>query len=545
MKVDSHYYCIGVLASKAGFSKKDSLLIAYASAYVDFEIRKKAIEIGVGNHDFPEEKLMPIVTQKVSLSSFDKTEQMLVYFPFHFMPSKTFLSYSETDFKARPFHENDTTQNLFERLLDSFKDDPDLEYSLIKLGIVMHCIADTYSHQRFSGRHHEENKVTDLKVSYDYGEEYEEFDFTIAPQIGHAETESIADNPVCYWKSKERGIVKNPDDFKRAFKTIYDLMIQAKNKIEHIYKPSDYKVPGCFNGFETLLFNVVFCKNNPKAINDEDEKIKLWVETFEGIFKTTDITHYFKANDWWNDVLALDESNKQDPAYHRNGYEEDLRKRRLKYFKMIKIKETNWYKFTEAAKEIRKITLKYLCQAKMEKCNSAKDITNILNKMINARSQQELEDHSPSDDDKLQSQTVETGSIDEGRSEVTDINWANPLENKEMKKIIKDLKGKKQVKHWISVVRIIDDLKSTKDIKNFYQLIEKGNDDQLKLFSDFVNLINIMEFMKDGETPNAEIYHDINALDSENDKYLKELASLDDEDDLDMANLDEEEYVTV
>ena len=120
MKVDSHYYCIAVLAYNAGFSKEDALLIAYASAYVDFEIRKKEIEIGGAGHEFPEEKILPIVTQKVSLSSFDKTEQMLVYLPFHFIPSKTSLSYTNTDFKAKPFHENDTAQNLFEETIKNF-----------------------------------------------------------------------------------------------------------------------------------------------------------------------------------------------------------------------------------------------------------------------------------------------------------------------------------------------------------------------------------------------------------------------------------------
>lgn len=34
MKQDFHFYCIGVLANAAGFSKEEALTIAYSSQYV-------------------------------------------------------------------------------------------------------------------------------------------------------------------------------------------------------------------------------------------------------------------------------------------------------------------------------------------------------------------------------------------------------------------------------------------------------------------------------------------------------------------------------
>lgn len=534
MKVDSHYYCIGVLAQNAGFSKEDALLIAHASAYVDFEILKRPIEIGNGDNDFPEETIMPIVTQKVSMSSFNKIEQMLVYLPFHFIPSKTSLSYSVIDFKAKPFQENDTAQNLFEEVIDSFKQDNDKEYSLIKLGVTMHCIADTYSHQRFSGRHNAENRVSNLKVSYNYGETFEDYNFSIAPQIGHAETSSIADNPVCYWKSEERDLIKNPDDFELAFETIYDLLIQSKKAIQQIYKASNYAEEKSFKEIKTSLFDVVFCKKNADAMKDENIKMKLWVDNYPGLFEGNS----FKAGLWWNQVLKLDESKNRNPAY-RNGttYSLHIQERVLKYFRIDKIKKTKWYKFSEAAKEIRHINLKFLCLAKLHECDSAKNIKYIIDNILKC-----LDKSNQSLSNGIEEKDLKVGTIaDNGNN----LDFNKPLDNNEIKRMVKNLKGNKQVKDWITTIKIVDDFQHTKGIKNFYHLIEKGSSDQLKIFYDYINLINIMEYMKDGETPNAEIYRDVDGFDSENGQYVLNLAKLDDKDDLDISILEKEDYIKV
>ena len=148
MQKDFHYYCIGVLAKAAGFDKGDALTIAYASQYVDDSTESDPVRVGDLMFD-------PVRTAHIGLKAFDWAIQKRVFIPFHFIPPNpirapqdTFVTAPNSPFAQRILQEACQEQLELRRLC--------------RIGVALHTLADTWSHQGFSGREHKENDVESI-----------------------------------------------------------------------------------------------------------------------------------------------------------------------------------------------------------------------------------------------------------------------------------------------------------------------------------------------------------------------------------------------
>ncbi len=159
MQVDMHYCATAVLARAAGFDEDDALVVGFAAQYVDDALDGR--DILVGGRPFS-----PLSTANDLgryLKSQDPQVWHKVYIPFHFLPPDPAQG-PAGDFLTQP------RGRLVEGLLaDVARDQPlgqphDRLYGLCRLGVALHTVADTWSHQGFSGRWHDENDVREVRV---------------------------------------------------------------------------------------------------------------------------------------------------------------------------------------------------------------------------------------------------------------------------------------------------------------------------------------------------------------------------------------------
>ena len=273
MKRDAHYYATLALCRACGFNKDSSLVIAYACQFVD-DARINLIYI-----DNPEMEIeYDIVDNKPAFSNMATCQS---YFWFNTVDSEAMVK------KTCAFHfgpgcdGEDFTQRLRCKeespLIIDILNDALLEDDIIKLGIVLHVYADTFSHQGFSGvlskintvkkweaktkvylglinnviyvlKHHSQNKYDDLLNR-------------IIPAYGHGQAMDLPDLPYLVWsyeyddcasgcyKAEE---VDNKVRFHRAFSGI-SKHLKAYLNMYSKYADSNQK----FENFDMLMDTLV------------------------------------------------------------------------------------------------------------------------------------------------------------------------------------------------------------------------------------------------------------------------------------------------
>ncbi len=216
MEKDFHYYMAFAIAKLAGLEKPE--IVAYASQFVDdnnegqFSVDGEEVsfpdrlEVGSGYY-------YPVMTQSLSPKSLDIYVQRYVYVPFHFLPgdSSKKINGNTNPLSVTPYSPN--ANAVLASALDS--KDP------YRIGIALHTVADTWSHQDFTGLREEWNAV------YPW---YNVFK-SLVPNIGHAEAghspDVISEPWIDYRIGKE--LVDNKWRAFQAAGTIY-VAVQAHTK---------------------------------------------------------------------------------------------------------------------------------------------------------------------------------------------------------------------------------------------------------------------------------------------------------------------------
>ena len=225
MDKDMHYYGIGFLARAAGFTKQHALTIAYASQYVDNSTEGEPIK--VGNIFFD-----PVRSAHYGLKVFDWAVQKRVYIPFHFIPTHPF------DQAARTYSFVTERNSQFANMVfrEACRKTSDELFRLIRIGIALHTLADSWTHQGFSGREDLINDVESIQLFRDGSWKYlflENIYLDILPQVGHAQAGYYPDYPFFRWKYTRAATDKevernNLKEFLHAAKTIHRLLVAVK-----------------------------------------------------------------------------------------------------------------------------------------------------------------------------------------------------------------------------------------------------------------------------------------------------------------------------
>ncbi len=226
MEQDMHYYGIGFLARAAGIPKETAHRIAYASQYVDDSTESVAIRVGGGSFD-------TVRTAHLGFEAWSPTVHKTVYVPFHFLPSKpitrlgdSYVTKADSEFARlvlkRALREKDVTDRI------------------IAVGIAMHTYADTFSHEGFTGRDDDENRIRKL-ARWEDGE-WRSADFSnlignLTKGVGHMLAFNYPDLPWLRWRYERRSSPgmrerNNPTAYLKALKAIHEFFTGMPEAVE-------------------------------------------------------------------------------------------------------------------------------------------------------------------------------------------------------------------------------------------------------------------------------------------------------------------------
>jgi len=330
MQKDFHYYCVAVLAKAAGFNKKDSLIIAYASQYVDDSTESELIRLKIPGADL---KFDPVRTAYAGLDlvgSLSWSAQKRVYIPFHFIPP---LPFSPKESNAFSFvtqpaadEQNGEKKSFAELLLEEAAGESRRKRwrRLCRIGVALHTYADTWAHQRFSGRHNrEENDVENICVwaNDDYKHlKLENLILDALPQIGHAEAGYFPDLAFQKWKYDSRQSPPtmerdNVELFLQAAQAIYDALLPMKKTRPDEPIPWKKIAPDIRQLFEgkpvikvETADRLTMRAYRHYHATDLEGRCKKWQEKFSHLFQPYPAGHSYSYNHlkWRRDALKGD-----------------------------------------------------------------------------------------------------------------------------------------------------------------------------------------------------------------------------------------------
>jgi hypothetical protein len=274
-----HYYCIRVLAEKAGFSAEHAQTIAYASQYTDdaTEHGKMTITGIPSTYNYPRlsgNTFDPICTAHSAKSWLRRIwkwarfylkpdVQRKILMSFHFLPPEALSSNQQEHFDFVT-QSNSTLSNIVVdnaiKALSEFANSNNT-YGLIKLGIALHTYADTWAHAGFSGRHSSmENDIKEIKIkrkkTFQSVNPLENLISYAAPDVGHAEASTIPDRTENNWKTKysnKNGIIQrdNPHEFLNAAAAIYSILITVSPNANECWDNLSTKIEPCLRKYAT------------------------------------------------------------------------------------------------------------------------------------------------------------------------------------------------------------------------------------------------------------------------------------------------------
>jgi len=243
LKRDAHYYATLALCRACGFNKESAYLIAYASQFVDdakinlmfIDNPKAEIEYNIVDNQ-PAFTDMATCHTYFWLKALNCKEMEKNTCAFHFVPG---CGGNNPTQKLRCKEESPLILDILNDVL--------LEDDLIKLGIVLHAYADTFSHQGFGGFIDKINYIKNCKAKtegylglvdsivylFEYFSQYEDESLLnrIVPAYGHGQAMDFPDIPYLEWSYEydesedSSGCYKEVDvnnkvRFKRAFRGI-------------------------------------------------------------------------------------------------------------------------------------------------------------------------------------------------------------------------------------------------------------------------------------------------------------------------------------
>lgn len=266
MQKDFHFYVTYALAKKAGYSEGDAATIAWADEYTDRQT---------------DEDIYEVQTQCPKVDRWDDPQiQFTVLVPFHFIPGDD----GEWPWK--------TTQNSprVQKLVKAAEESQDL----CRLGITLHALQDTFSHQGFSGWREKRNSC--------YPWYYLK---SLLPNVGHTEMLAMPDMVDRVWHDPRTN--EKIDNRRRALaaaEATYKSLLRArgngasattwtslKQKLRAVFKLEDYNTRKSELRKLSDNPNIDYVKTNKKIgkrkkaafVRAASAHLSATVSTFEGL----------------------------------------------------------------------------------------------------------------------------------------------------------------------------------------------------------------------------------------------------------------------
>lgn len=293
MQTDSHFYVTYILCRWAGLDHNNSYKTAYASQYVDDACLCKLLKFSDG-FIFKPECTAHTTTNYNQLSSYDNVN---VLTPFHFFPD------INTNM-VLPFGMNDNLKDLvFNTTLELGID------KYIYLGMLLHIIADTYSHQEFYGFRCNDNQIEVVRsgIKNKLKSLCYKFKMFVSRQVpvGHAAAFDLPDIPGLKWaykRNKKIYLVDNEEKYNRAYQNIYTVICSyIKTQL------GSSPLPPKDLSYVAIMFEIML--EGMTEYSTEDERCTKWKELIKGDFGI-DIS--YDKNLWFKEATAIKETKTLD-----------------------------------------------------------------------------------------------------------------------------------------------------------------------------------------------------------------------------------------
>ena len=356
MKTDAHYYAILAFCRACGFKKDNARTIAYASEYVDhadinlvfFEDAAITIE-----HDIVEKQPafinMSTCQSYFNIETFSYEAMINNTCAFHFVPGcegKSFM---------RKLQCKEASPVILQLLNEALSDD-----NLIKLGIILHAYADSFSHQGFSGMlskvNHIRNCTAMTKVYVGFaerilkvlkrltGNNYDNYFDHIVPAYGHSQALDFPDLPYLKWSYEFDGSddydgsyqhfeIDNRERYRKAFINIKKILDS------YLEKHPEYLDPTLkFKNFDALTRTLILADHDQKRVYH-------WKRTMidQNLFNRDDLSALIYENDTWlKEAFANYDPNVFNNLEVKNAQLAD------------NFSKSNWYQFYLSVKWYKK-----------------------------------------------------------------------------------------------------------------------------------------------------------------------------------------------
>lgn len=354
MKIDAHYYGILAFSRACGFTKEAAGTLAYASQYVDdakinhMVLKRKPDGVEPETIDGkPAFYNMATCHSYTKIDTFNYDSMTGNTCAFHFVPGCEGKSFTR---KLRCKEKSP----IIEGILSEAKKSNDL----VKLGMVLHAYADTFSHAGFSGMLSKVNSIEELQATLSTplipshllkkwvmqirtsktGETMDRLLHSIVPSYGHGQALTYPDLPYLKWSYQydfsdkfsstlKRSTPDNPTRFKDAFKAI-----QA-HLTDYLDTHPEYKDPSAGLADVTPLLNTLVAE-----VRRDKKRIQNWQKTMVklGLFDKSDKQLEYNRFDWLKDAF----SNFSTRAYDKRKVEGAVTR--------SDFAESNWLRFYDA-----------------------------------------------------------------------------------------------------------------------------------------------------------------------------------------------------
>lgn len=355
MKIDAHYYGILAFSRACGFTKQAAGTLAYASQYVDdakinhMVLAKKpeGVEPETINGK-PAFYNMATCHSYTKMATYNYDAMTGNTCAFHFVPRCDGKSFTR---KLRCKEKSP----IIEAILAEAKKSKDL----VKLGMVLHAYADTFSHAGFSGLLSKVNSIEKLRAPVNapltpthllkkgvmwlqtskIGGSMDTILHAVVPAYGHGQALTYPDIPHLKWSYhydfsdnfsssfKHSDIIDNSRRFQDAFTAI------RSHLADYLDKHPEYKDPNAgLNDFSPLFRTLVAVARRDKT------RIKNWRGTLVSLnlFDKADKQLHYDRFTWLKDAF----SNFSPKAYDKRTVEGAIPGPHFE--------ESHWYRFYQA-----------------------------------------------------------------------------------------------------------------------------------------------------------------------------------------------------
>ncbi|MFP4198866.1 MAG: DUF6765 family protein [Halanaerobium sp.] len=345
MNIEFHYYMTYLIAARAGFCPAEAEVVAYSSQYID----DNDLIYNITNDDGL--TYSNYISQTKNISK-PKHKLFRIYPIFHFVPGDPLAdSARRRDGKLHLLNTTADSKNARRILKSALQTD-----NLYKIGLAVHSFADTFAHQNFVGYYDEFNIVKSLQKKVNSF-----FDRSVYA-VGHAAADIRPDICNLVWEDPRLCNSNAERDNKMIFlKAAERVFEELKNYQNPDLKAAELKEEkdGLLSDLKTAIGRrtehpEIFKINTPAERIERFRRLSLKKEYGGRKLKK------YNISDWFNELIEFD--LKVLKIDNSSAWQRLFLDYFSNYFSFIKnscswkkkdFKESHWYQFQEAVKEMQ------------------------------------------------------------------------------------------------------------------------------------------------------------------------------------------------